>query len=109
MPHLPERLFSTVSRLLIDIHTHTFPKSDDSLLSPDQLINEAKRVGLDGICLTDHDGFWNPASVTELGREYDFPIYPGCEVTEELIFQMKSGRFQPVVMEQRQSLAKGVQ
>lgn len=80
---LAERLFSTVSSLLIDIHTHTFPKSDDSFLSPEQLITEAKRVGLDGICLTDHDGFWDAVSITELSREYDFPIFPGCEVTTE--------------------------
>ena len=69
--------------MLIDIHTHTFPKSDDSFLTPETLIEEAKRVGLDGICLTDHDGFWDPESVKSLSEKYDFLILPGCEVTTE--------------------------
>ncbi len=69
--------------MLIDLHTHTYPKSEDSLLSPAQLIEEAKRVGLDGICITDHDGFWNNESIAAMSREHDFPIFPGCEVTTE--------------------------
>ena len=48
--------------MIIDIHTHTYPTSDDSLLTPDQLVEESKRAGLDGICITDHDGFWSPYS-----------------------------------------------
>ena len=69
--------------MLIDLHTHTYPISDDSLLSPDQLITEAKRSGLDGICITDHDRFWDPARVAALSKEYRFHIFPGCEVTTE--------------------------
>ena len=69
--------------MIIDIHTHTFPTSDDSMLSPEELINEAKRIGLDGICITDHDGFWNPDDVLKLGQTYDFLVLPGCEVTTE--------------------------
>ena len=69
--------------MLIDIHTHTFPKSDDSFLTPEALIEEAKRVGLDGICLTDHDGFWDPESVKNLSEKHDFLVLPGCEVTTE--------------------------
>ena len=69
--------------LIIDIHTHTYPTSDDSLLTPDQLVEESKRAGLDGICITDHDGFWSPAGIAELSRRHDFLILPGCEVTCE--------------------------
>ena len=69
--------------MIIDIHTHTFPTSDDSTLSPEELINEAKRTGLDGICITDHDGFWNPGDVLKLSQSYDFLVLPGCEVTTE--------------------------
>ena len=46
--------------MIIDIHTHTYPTSDDSTLTPEQLIKQSKHAGLDGICLTDHDGFWEP-------------------------------------------------
>ena len=69
--------------MIIDIHTHTYPTSDDSRLTPDQLISEAKRIGLDGICITDHDGFWQPKDISKLSKDYKFTILPGCEVTTE--------------------------
>ena len=69
--------------MLIDLHTHTYPNSDDSFLSPEDLIAEAKRVGLDGICLTEHDRFWDPQEALGLSHRTDFPIFPGCEVTTE--------------------------
>ncbi|MBI4202160.1 MAG: PHP domain-containing protein [Chloroflexi bacterium] len=69
--------------MLIDLHTHTYPTSDDSFLSPDQMVTEAKRLGLDGVCLTDHDGFWKPGDVEALSKRHNFPIFPGCEVTTE--------------------------
>ena len=69
--------------MIIDIHTHTYPTSDDSSLTPEQLIAEAKRIGLDGVCITEHDGFWTPEEIEELSKAHDFPIFPGCEVTTE--------------------------
>jgi predicted metal-dependent phosphoesterase TrpH len=69
--------------MLIDIHTHTYPTSDDSTLTPEELITRAKLIGLDGVCLTDHDGFWNPSEVEKLGKDNDFLVIPGCEVTTE--------------------------
>ncbi|MCH2309715.1 MAG: PHP domain-containing protein [SAR202 cluster bacterium] len=69
--------------MLIDIHTHTYPTSDDSSLSPEELIIRSKQLGLDGICITDHDGFWDPKDVTQLGKIHDFLVIPGCEVTTE--------------------------
>lgn len=69
--------------MLIDIHTHTYPTSDDSLLTPEDLINEAKRVGLDGVCLTDHDRFWEPKDMVALSKKHDYLVIPGCEVTTE--------------------------
>ena len=69
--------------LIIDIHTHTYPTSDDSSLLPDELIQEAIRIGLDGICITDHDGFWKPQDIAELSQRHGFLVLPGCEVTTE--------------------------
>ena len=69
--------------MIIDIHTHTYPTSDDSSLTPEQLIAEAKRIGLNGVCITDHDGFWDPADISALSRVHDFLVLPGCEVTTE--------------------------
>ncbi|MCI0438163.1 MAG: PHP domain-containing protein [Chloroflexi bacterium] len=69
--------------MIIDIHTHTAHKSDDSLLGVDELIEQAKKVGLDGICLTDHDRFWDHDEIRLLSRAHGFLVIPGCEVTTE--------------------------
>ncbi len=69
--------------MIIDIHTHTYPGSDDSFLTPEQLVAEAKRLGLDGVCITEHDNFWTAEDIHALSRTFDFPIFPGCEVTTE--------------------------
>jgi hypothetical protein len=68
---------------LIDLHTHTHPLSHDSALSPDDLIDAAKRARLDGICLTEHDFFWEPDAVKELAKRHDFLVIAGIEVNVE--------------------------
>ena len=83
IPDTPEQHVIQSKAMLIDIHTHTYPTSDDSTLTPEELILRAKLIGLDGVCLTDHDGFWNPADVEKLGKDNDFLVIPGCEVTTE--------------------------
>ena len=79
--------------MLIDLHTHTTPRSDDSFLKPDELIAHAKRVGLDAICLTEHDWFWDEEEIAELCRRHDFLVLPGVELTTEeahlLVFGLK--------------------
>ena len=55
----------------------------DSFIEADELIVEAKRIGLDGVCITDHDGFWDHSEVEELSKRHDFLVLPGCEVTTE--------------------------
>ncbi len=69
--------------MLIDLHTHTEPLSHDSLLSPDKLIELAKAAGLDGVCLTEHDFFWEPDKARELRRKHGFLVLPGIEVNTE--------------------------
>ena len=69
--------------MLIDLHTHTFPNSDDSFVSPDELVNAAKGLGLDGICITEHDYFWDPDDIRALSRKHDFLVLPGCEVNTD--------------------------
>jgi len=69
--------------VLIDLHCHTFPLSDDSFLSPDELIERAKAVGLDGVCLTEHDFVWEPHKLHELAERHNFLVIPGIEVNTE--------------------------
>ena len=69
--------------MLIDLHTHTHPSSDDSLLSPTELVLKAKAAGLDGVCFTEHDWFWSKEAVDHLSKELDFLILPGVEMNTE--------------------------
>ena len=69
--------------MIIDLHNHTIPRSYDSVLQPEELINRAKQVGLDGICLTEHDFFWEPSVVEELAVEHGFLVLPGVEMNTE--------------------------
>jgi predicted metal-dependent phosphoesterase TrpH len=68
---------------VIDLHTHTWPSSLDSELRPDELIEQAKMVGLDALCLTDHDSFWDTGEVARLSQEHHFLVLPGVEITTD--------------------------
>ena len=82
-----------IHKLLIDLHLHTYPKSDDSFMGADELIEAAKSKGLDGICLTEHDAFWSPEEVAALSFKHDFLVLPGCEINTDaghvLVFGLK--------------------
>ena len=69
--------------MLIDLHTHSYPHSDDSFMSVDELIEGSKSLGLDGICLTDHDAFWTDEEIRDLSTKHDFLVMPGCEINTE--------------------------
>jgi len=69
--------------VLIDLHTHSYPKSDDSFAAIDDLIDKAKESRLDGICLTDHDFFWSNDEVRDLAKRHDFLVLPGCEINTD--------------------------
>lgn len=64
---------------VMDLHIHT-KASPDSEMSVKKAISEAKKAGLDGIAITDHNSM---ASVKE-AMKYNtksFTVIPGCEIT----------------------------
>ena len=65
----------------IDLHIHTSPRSACSYLDPLELIQEARRLKLDGICLTEHQVLWDIDDVEELAREGGIRIFRGNEFT----------------------------
>ena len=69
--------------MLIDLHTHTRRYSWDSDLTPDELVDLAKRAGLDGVCITEHDFFWDHDQVRELSKRHDFLVLPGVEINTD--------------------------
>jgi len=66
--------------LKIDLHVHTNPLSPDSFMSAEQAIQTAKEIGLDGICLTEHDRAWQLSEIQFLREKHDFPVFRGVEV-----------------------------
>lgn len=69
--------------MLIDLHSHTWPRSHDSLLDPEDLIEQAKRAGLDAICFTEHDTVWDAEALKEISEKHNFLVLPGVEISTE--------------------------
>ena len=65
----------------IDLHIHTAPLSACSYIDPRELIQEARRLKLDGICLTEHQVVWDRAEVDRLAEEAGIRIFRGNEFT----------------------------
>jgi histidinol phosphatase-like PHP family hydrolase len=65
----------------IDLHTHTSPRSPCSSLDPLDLVREATRLGLDGICLTEHQVLWQPDEIAELAQATQLEVFRGNEFT----------------------------
>ena len=65
----------------IDLHMHTSPASACASSPVDEMIEEAKRIGLDGICLTDHNYRWDPKEIQRLRDKHQFLVLSGNEIT----------------------------
>jgi len=63
--------------LKIDLHVHTV-YSYDSSITPKELVLYAKKHGLDGVAITDHDRL---DGALKIMKETDFLIVPGMEIT----------------------------
>ena len=63
--------------LKIDLHVHT-TYSYDSLITSRDLIFYAKKRGLDGVAITDHDRI---DGALKIAKEADFLIVPGIEIS----------------------------
>jgi predicted metal-dependent phosphoesterase TrpH len=67
--------------MLIDLHIHTAPRSPCSSIDPSDLIKEAERTKLDGLCLTEHQVIWTPDEVEDLAGKTGLKIFRGNEFT----------------------------
>lgn len=69
-------------RFAIDFHVHT-ASSFDSMTPPRLAIETARRRGLDGIAVTDHDTIRGAVLTMEANRYSDFLVIPGIEVKSD--------------------------
>jgi len=73
--------------LKLDLHIHSI-YSKDSILEPKEIIEIAKRKGLNGIAITDHDAIKGALEAIKLNKETDngkdFIIVPGEEIRTDI-------------------------
>ena len=69
---------------VFDLHLHTVRGSSDSGLSPEQLIVEAQRIGLDGVCLTEHSGGWEEREVADTFGDSGLTVIRALEVNTDM-------------------------
>ena len=66
----------------IDHHVHTSRYSPDSDISPGQLVEAARRAGLDVVVITEHDHQWERDELAELNREAGgLVVLSGAEIS----------------------------
>lgn len=65
--------------MLIDMHMHEKTFSLDSELSLEEIVNEAVKKGLEGICITDHDSMGIREYAKWYEKKRNFPIFVGTE------------------------------
>jgi hypothetical protein len=68
----------------IDLHLHTLHGSACAYMNPDQLIVQAKSVGLEGVCITEHNQIWDADALQRLRNKHDFLIIGGVEVSTDM-------------------------
>lgn len=68
----------------IDLHLHTLYGSACAYMDPDQLIQQAKVMGLDGVCITEHNQLWEQEAIERLRDKHNFLVIGGVEVSTDL-------------------------
>ncbi len=68
--------------LIADLHTHT--NYSDGYHSPFELLNLAKKSGIDIIGITDHDGVNGLEEAIAYGREIGIIVVPGVEISTDI-------------------------
>ncbi|GIT45219.1 MAG: hypothetical protein Ct9H300mP11_31550 [Chloroflexota bacterium] len=65
---------------LFDLHIHTTKGSSDSSLTPEDMILEADRLGLRGLCLTEHSGPWDRHEFKQFAALHNVVLIRAMEV-----------------------------
>lgn len=66
--------------MLIDLHAHENRHSPDSFQSLDQMTRRAKTLGIDALCITDHDTQGLAAEIGWESLHNGVRVFIGCEV-----------------------------
>lgn len=69
-------------KLKMDLHVHT-DASEDGVSTVHDVIRFAKKKGIDGVAITDHDISMTDERAAKISQEMDFLLIPGVEVTTD--------------------------
>jgi len=67
----------------IDLHCHS-KYSDDSYLEPEELIEQAVRMNLGGVCFTEHHSYMASQPVDKIQIPEGFYVFRGVEISTDL-------------------------
>ncbi len=67
-----------------ELHCHSNFSFLDGASHPEELVEEAARLGLEALAITDHDGFYGVVRFAEAAREVGMPTVFGAELSLEL-------------------------
>ena len=77
-PPLPERATTTP---YAELHCHSYFSFLDGASSPEHLVEEAARLGLTALAITDHDGFYGVVRFAEAAAALGMPTVYGAELS----------------------------
>lgn len=69
---------------LFDLHIHTTKGSADSSLTPEDLILEAERLGLRGLCITEHSGPWDRHEFAAFAAQHNVVLIRAMEADTDM-------------------------
>jgi predicted metal-dependent phosphoesterase TrpH len=73
----------TETGMVVDLHVHSSPASPCSSITVENLIAEARRIGLGGICLTDHNHCREARVLEDLRQRHGYLVLGGNEITTD--------------------------
>ncbi len=79
--------------MIVDLHIHTNLGSMCSQLGPDELLNRARELEIDAICVTDHHSHRGADKMIEYAKDSGYPVFRGVEIYtnrgDMLVFGLK--------------------
>ncbi len=78
-----------------ELHCHSNFSFLDGASHPEELVEEAVRLGLDALALTDHNGFYGVVRFAEAARVHGLPTVFGAEITLGISGPYEPGQADP--------------
>src|SRR3954447_14735873 len=97
-PYEPPAAGSTAARDRVpyaELHCHSNFSFLDGASHPEELVEEAVRLGLEALAITDHDGMYGVVRFAEAARAVGLPTIFGAELTLDLPHRSQAGNPDP--------------